>query len=180
MVFPARMTRVQPWKFKPHELPIETPRLELRPLQRADAEALAALVTPLLFRLDRDMTGFDAVPWIESKLTSEALLLCRVIVAEQTVVGYIQVAVKTGPRHNFLSLGGWLGRAHWGKAYADESLEAVQRHLSRPGWPALYSRADRRNAPSIRALQRAGFKRCADPSIEREPDYVWFRYAAGG
>jgi hypothetical protein len=33
--------RRKPWKFQPYRLPIKTPRLELRRLQRADAEALA-------------------------------------------------------------------------------------------------------------------------------------------
>jgi len=156
--------------------PIVMPRIRLRPLEPADAERLAALVSTGLFGLDDTMATFDPPTWVAQKLNEELLPLCHVMEAGDTVVGYVQVAVLKGPEHHYLSLGGWVARRHWGKGYSDDAIAGVQQVLRQLQLPALYARMHRANRPAHRAVARAGFVPWPTPPAPPEPDFIWYRW----
>jgi RimJ/RimL family protein N-acetyltransferase len=156
--------------------PVVMPTLTLRPLERADAARLAEIVTPGLFGLDDVMTEFDPVAWVERKLTAEMLPICHVLVRDDRVIGYIQVAAIKGHTHHYLSLGGWMGRRFWGRGNSDQAIAGVQQVLTAERMPALYARMHRGNRPAHRATERAGFVPCPNPPDRPEPDFIWYRW----
>lgn len=62
--------------------------------------------------------------------------------------------------HRRCEVGFALGRAHWGQGYASEALDVVMTYaFERLGFHRLEADVDPRNEPSLRALERAGFRR---------------------
>jgi len=155
---------------------IAMPHVTLRRLERADAERLAAIVTPGLFALDDIMADFDPVPWVERKLAEEMLPISHVVLRDGAVIGYVQVAAVKGLQYHYLAIGAWLARRHWGQGNSDEGMAAVQQVATAQRWPALYSRMHRLNHPAHRMVQRAGFQPWATPPDRPEPDFIWYRW----
>jgi ribosomal-protein-alanine N-acetyltransferase len=62
--------------------------------------------------------------------------------------------------HRRSEVGFALGRAHWGRGYAAEALDVVMTYaFERLDLHRLEADVDPRNEPSLRALERAGFRR---------------------
>jgi RimJ/RimL family protein N-acetyltransferase len=57
-------------------------------------------------------------------------------------------------------IGYWLGEAHWGRGIATAAIRAVTRHgLDTLGLHRIFALPYARNAPSLRALEKAGYVR---------------------
>ena len=81
------------------QVTIETPRFNMRPLQREDAPALAQLGTDEVFELVPEIeTPFDAREWVERKLENEQPAICHVVLLRETGVpiGYVQAGIIAG------------------------------------------------------------------------------------
>ena len=146
---------------------LETPRLRLRTIERADVPALYAV-----FSDPQVMRYWSSAPMQDA---DEAIALHDDIVAMMrddtlyqwgiaprdgdglvgTVTLYrIDVAHKRG------EIGFALGSTHWGRGYATEAVGAVVAHaFDGRGLHRLEADADPRNAASLRVLEKLGFVR---------------------
>jgi ribosomal-protein-alanine N-acetyltransferase len=147
-------------------IPLATERLALRPLGRADADALFAV-----FSDPEVMRYWSSPPWTaieqagkyiaaaqEGLANGASLRLGIEVAATGQLVG--QAALYSFDQQNRrCDVGYALGRAHWGKGYLGEALAALLDH----GFGALdlnrvEADIDPRNAASARALERLGFR----------------------
>lgn len=142
----------------------EQPSIILRHVQHADlptlfehqrdpaANALAAFPA-------RDRDAFDA-HW--KKTLADHAVAVRTIELNGKVVGNI-VCWRQGERW---LVGYWMGPEHWGQGLATAALKAfVQLVEQRP----LYAWVAKHNGPSIRVLQKCGFKVCEESLGESTP-----------
>jgi RimJ/RimL family protein N-acetyltransferase len=138
-----------------------TARLDLRPLELADAEAL------------RDLSGdpaiLSAIPFLSAPFTlSDAQDLIRrgesgrdrffggSIRAPGRLVCVVGAHLRGTAE---IEIGYWVGTEHQGKGYATEAVQAVISALRR-GFPALRIVAECRpqNSASWRVLEKLGFR----------------------
>ncbi len=135
------------------ELRIQTRRLTLRPLARADIPALAELagdyaVARWLSVVPHPYTQDDAREFL-TFLQGAGPLAGLGIEAPEGLVGVI--GIDPG-------LGYWLGRAHWGKGYMSEAAGALVGHyFATSGADHLTSGYFEGNAASARVLEKLGF-----------------------
>ena len=149
------------------DLPIETPRLRLRPALEADAQALFEIfadpqvmrywssapwtdIAPAQQRIARDLadlqTGASLQLMIERREDARLLGQCSLhhIVADcrRADIGYI------------------LAASAWGQGYMNEALTALLRHGFGPALNLnrIEGDVDPRNGPSARVLERLGFR----------------------
>ena len=147
------------------QVTIETPRLNIRPLQYEDVPALAQLGTDEVFELVPEIeTPFDARGWVKRKLENEEPIICHVVCLRKTgmPIGIVQAQIGAGQASYEFSIGYWLGREYWGNGYATEALRAMLENLTEEEtktkelWP-LFAHVHERNAPSVRVLEKCGF-----------------------
>jgi RimJ/RimL family protein N-acetyltransferase len=73
-------------------------------------------------------------------------------------VGGIGLRPWTDVERFSAEIGYWLGEAHWGRGIATEAIRAVTRHGLDPlGLHRIFALPYARNAPSLRALEKAGY-----------------------
>jgi RimJ/RimL family protein N-acetyltransferase len=94
-----------------------------------------------------DRAAFDA-HW--SRIRANPTITIRTIVLEGGVAGHVASFMMDGRREVTY----WLGREHWGKGHATRALREFVRSEPRP----LFARAAKDNAPSIRVLEKVGFR----------------------
>lgn len=144
---------------------LEAGRVRLRWLTEADV--------PALFRIfgDPEVTrywGFatladqsaaaDLLADIHARFRAGTLYQWGVE-ADGEVVGTCTLA-DLDPINRRAELGFALGRGHWGKGYMAEALPVLLDFaFGRLGLHRVFADVDPRNSPSIRALQRLGFRR---------------------
>jgi RimJ/RimL family protein N-acetyltransferase len=144
---------------------LDAGRVRLRWLTTADIPVLFAIFS------DPEVTqywGFAALP---DHAAAAALLACihqefRAgtlfqwgLEAGGQLVGTCTLA-RLDPSNRRAELGFALGRAFWGRGYMAAALPAVLAFaFDRLGLHRIYADTDPRNAPSIRALERLGFRR---------------------
>jgi RimJ/RimL family protein N-acetyltransferase len=129
-----------------------TNEISLRDTQEGDL--------PVLFeqQLDPEATRTAAFParaydefmahWAKSM--AEETTILKTIIFHGRVAGNIVYWEQSGERQ----LGYWLGKEYWGKGIASAALAQFLGHLkARP----LYAHVAKRNAASIRVLQKCGF-----------------------
>jgi RimJ/RimL family protein N-acetyltransferase len=135
-------------------------------LTEADVSALFAIFG------DPEVTrywGFAALPDataaaalltdIHAQFRAGTLFQWGVESAEGELVGTCTLA-RLDPANRRAELGFALGRSFWGRGYMTAALPAViEFAFSRLGLHRLYADTDPRNTPSIRALERQGFRR---------------------
>jgi len=116
----------------------------------ADATRMAAFPA-------RDRAAFDA-HWATNILGNPEALM-QTILADGQVAGNIGSWRQDGVR----LVGYWIGKEHWGKGVATRALASLL-HLvtARP----LYAHVARHNVGSIRVLEKCGFRREREESVE--------------
>jgi [ribosomal protein S5]-alanine N-acetyltransferase len=148
------------------ELRLATPRLVLRPLDAADANALLAVFS------DPAVTRYwSSAPWTSAEqageyiaaageaLASGAMLRLGIeIAAAGQLIGQA-VLYRFDQQNRRCEIGYALARQHWGNGYANEALEALLGHgFGELGLNRVEADVDPRNAASARALERLGFR----------------------
>ena len=142
--------------------PLETRRLVLRTPVRADAAAITALVdhadvARLTANLAWPFTHDDAAAW----LTGVALgvggdawaITAR---ADGALLGCVGLDADA---EGHMSIGYWLGRAHWGSGIMSEAVARVLRHAFEDlGLAEAHSNVHPANAASRRILENMGFR----------------------
>ncbi len=139
---------------------LKTERLVLRPPQRADAKAIAALaddrrVAENLRRIPHPYTLADAQTFLETAGASNEELVLVITVAD-TIIGSCGIAQS---RDAHPEIGYWLGVPFWGNGYATEAARALIDHGFRDrGHSMLLGAARVSNPASRRVLEKCGFE----------------------
>src|SRR5262245_10759988 len=109
---------------------IRTERLVLRPFVQSDAVAVAtvlddAAVGHYLLHVPHPYSDLEALRWITGWtrrwLSGRGVALA--ITRHSAIIGATTLTVR--PDHRRAELGYWLGRAHWGQAFASEAAAAL-------------------------------------------------------
>ncbi|WP_424970204.1 GNAT family N-acetyltransferase [Dinoroseobacter sp. S76] len=139
---------------------LTTPRLRLRPVTEADAEAIVTAINDYevvrwLSRAPFPYTRADALAFI-AKNTENAGQVWMIEDASG-LVGCI------GRKREF---GYWLAHSAWGQGYGTEAGRAVlDWHFADPEAPGLLSGYHEGNGRSAHVLEKLGFVPCADRKI---------------
>jgi RimJ/RimL family protein N-acetyltransferase len=87
--------------------------------------------------------------------------IVRAVEANGVVVGNIGSWQQEGERY----VGYWIGREHWGRGLATAALTALVAELiDRP----LFAHVVDTNVASIRVLEKCGFRRIGEPTVEAD------------
>ncbi len=143
-------------------LPIATERLKLRPLEAADAQAIANLVgnwnvARWLSRLPFPYTLADADSFILYAHSAEAATTGTIaaITRDQQLIGLVSIE----PRHHGNELGYWLGESYWGNGYMSEAAAALVAAYFKPAAASdLHAGYFDGNHASARILTTLGFE----------------------
>ncbi|HEX2641839.1 MAG TPA: GNAT family N-acetyltransferase [Thermoanaerobaculia bacterium] len=126
--------------------------------QQLDADATRMAAFP-----SRDRAAFDA-HWA-TNILGNSTAVTQTILADGQVAGYMGSWLQDGVR----LVGYWIGKEHWGKGVATRGLAAFLRLVTeRP----LYAHVARHNLGSIRVLEKCGFSREREESIELDGNDV--------
>jgi RimJ/RimL family protein N-acetyltransferase len=120
--------------------------------QQLDPDATQMAAFP-----SRDRAAFDA-HWATNVLGNSAAL-------KQTILVDGKVAGNIGswPQDGVRLVGYWIGKEYWGKGVATRALAAFLKIVTeRP----LYAHVARHNVASIRVLEKCGFNREREDSVE--------------
>jgi RimJ/RimL family protein N-acetyltransferase len=132
--------------------PSSSPEVRLRPVRGTDLQAFFEHQRdPEAARMaafpPRDEQAF-AKHW--SRILNEPGIVVRTVLADGEVAGNVVSFERSGRRE----VGYWLGRAFWGRGIATRALgQFLAAHPVRP----LIARVSKRNAASIRVLEKCGF-----------------------
>ena len=119
----------------------------------ADPEAARMASFP-----SRDRASFDE-HW--AKIMRDERNIVRAVEANGVVVGNIGSWQQEGERY----VGYWIGREHWGRGLATAALTVLVAELTdRP----LFAHVVDTNVASIRVLEKCGFRRIGEPTIEAD------------
>jgi RimJ/RimL family protein N-acetyltransferase len=142
--------------------PVQTERLELRPIGEEDLEALAELdalpeiraaIDPFGEHVPREPAALLAY---ERRLVGHPGFVAAVERQSATVVGWFQFEEAAG-RPAERELGYRLRPDTWGKGYATEGAAALLRDaFSRPGVTRVYAHSLLDNPGSIRVMEKVG------------------------
>ena len=149
-------------------LPIETPRLRLRPLHPADLAALHAIQSreDVCRWLDRGPRSRDEVrEALEGHIArlrdrpAEGVVLAVVPVTTGELVGYVSLAVGP-PEHRQGEIGFLLHPDLQGRGYATQAAEAMLAlAFETYGVHRVVGRLEARNVASVRVLEKLGMRR---------------------
>lgn len=158
------------------DLALVTPRLILRPLQPADADALVAILNDMaviewLCQVPYPYTRLDADDWIavarRDRILGTMLSLGAFDRVQQKLVGSISLVRNSDIE---AELGYWLGVDHWGQGLATEMVRAMVdwgfSHMGLSGQIAAL-RAD--NTRSARVLEKCAFRPIGERIYIRPP-----------
>jgi len=140
---------------------LETARLRLRALQRADARAVARLandrrIAENTLRIPHPYRRADAESFIRHIEESETETAFAITLEGDTLIGICGLRME--PR-KAPELGYWLGVAYWGHGYATEAARAVIDHaFDDLGLEQLEAGARVSNPASRRVLEKCGFQ----------------------
>jgi RimJ/RimL family protein N-acetyltransferase len=133
--------------------PVEPNDLPIFFEHQADPEAARMAVFE-----PRDRSSFED-HW--AKVLRDDRCVTRTVEADGSVVGEIGSWEEEGER----DVGYWIGREHWGRGAASAALAAFVAELTdRP----LFAHVANTNAGSIRVLEKCGFRRVGDPTVDAE------------
>lgn len=146
---------------------LQTDRLQVRPFDETDADALYAMHSNA-----HVMRYWDAPPWTEHDRAKQFIEKCRRMANDGTGVrpaidrlddgGFIGWCSLTGwnPDYRSAELGYCFTEAAWGHGYATEAARAVlQWAYDTLDLNRVEARADTRNIASARVLEKLGFVR---------------------
>lgn len=132
--------------------------LQLRPTTPADLRVLHALEmdqasNTLAGTKPRDWPTFQA-RWAEILADPDGSITGvtpRVIMADGALVG----AINISPHDGADSIGYWIDRKHWGRGFASRAVALMLSEFTRR---PLYATTAGHNLPSIRVLEKHGFR----------------------
>jgi RimJ/RimL family protein N-acetyltransferase len=167
-----------------HQPVLETPRMRLRPLRRADAGVIAlycgsADVARMTTSIPHPYPPGLAESFVaRAQDTSDGEFVWALDTGEDDMnglIGMISLRVKGGEG----AIGYWVAPAFQGAGYASEAVEAVIAHAAGLGLEALVAQAFQDNLPSVKVLTRAGFVYEGEGalySVARDATVPTFRY----
>lgn len=137
-----------------------TARLTLRPLERSDAAAIAAVSNDLavlrnLSFLPYPLTAGGVESWIDGQPDSRQWLVASQS-GDRQLIG---VAGIHPDGDGGAEIGFWLGQAYWGRGYATEIANAVVAIARRRAHDPIWAQVLPDNAGSVRVLEKTGFVR---------------------
>ena len=147
--------------------PLRTPRLELRPFDDADANALFALHTNAAV-----MRYWDAPAWSDRSRAETFIATCRQIceagtgsrlaverASDGAFIGWCSVT-RWNPDFRSASMGYCFDDSTWGRGYATEAARAVlEWAFTTLNLNRVQAETDTRNVASARVLEKLGFVR---------------------
>ncbi len=146
-------------------LPLQTPRLLLRPFALPDAPEIERMLGE--FEVARGTLNIphpyppgDAARWIETRPQQwkegiHSLAIVRR--ADDTLLGSVTLTVQA--RHDHAEVGYWIGREHWNEGYMSEALRAMLRYgFDTLGLHRVYATYFTRNPASGRVMQKVGMR----------------------
>ena len=120
--------------------------------QQLDADATRMAAFPA-----RDRAAFDA-HWA-TRILGNPAAVSQTILADGQVAGHI----GSWPQDGVRLVGYWIGKEHWGKGVATRALAAfLHLETERP----LHAHVVKHNVGSIRVLEKCGFSREREESVE--------------
>jgi RimJ/RimL family protein N-acetyltransferase len=143
---------------------IDTPRLQLRPFQAADAPRVAALVgdwdvARMLARVPHPYGADDAFAWFETLPAARACgrsFTFAIASAADGVIGAIGLDLMEDD--DLYTLGYWLGQPYWGRGFASEAGAAILAYATEDlGATDYHSQHFVENAASGRVLEKLSF-----------------------
>jgi ribosomal-protein-alanine N-acetyltransferase len=146
---------------------INTNRLSLRSLSAQDVDDFYAVYSnPEVMRywstppLPNRAAASDLIDEIHNGFKRHELLKWGIALrADDRVIGSVTL-FHPDFTHRRAEIGYALGRAHWGKGYAQETLKAVLNYaFTVLNLHRIEADVDPRNAASVRTLERLGFQR---------------------
>jgi RimJ/RimL family protein N-acetyltransferase len=150
----------------PSRAVIETPRLTLRPVTEADAEALHAC-----FGDPEVMRYWDMAPrrdvahtreWIAGSVSADPrwhAAWSLVLAGDDRPAGFVNYHHRA-PRDRRLEIGYMLARAYWGQGLMSEAVRAFVSHCFEAlDTHRVEALVEPDNAASIRLVERLGFRR---------------------
>lgn len=144
---------------------LRTPRLRLRPLGEADAEAVQRFcadreVAATTLHIPHPYPPGEALEWIRTHpeaYTHAQNAVWGMEAAGVGLVGVIGLALQA--THRRVELGYWVGRPFWGQGYASEAAAAVARAaFERFDAARVHAHHFARNPASGAVLRRAGLR----------------------
>jgi RimJ/RimL family protein N-acetyltransferase len=164
---------------------LNTPRMRLRPLRRADAALIELYVSDprvarMTTRIPHPYPPGTAEAFVERMLTPGAAETAWAMDAggddENGLVGLI--ALKRG-QPGAAEIGYWVAPAFWNTGYASEAVAALAAHAAALGIGELRAQVFQDNLASARVLSRDGFLYVGDGetySVARGAVVPTFRY----
>lgn len=143
---------------------IDTPRLQLRPFQAADAHRVASLVgdwdvASMLARVPHPYGADDALAWFSVLPAHRACgrsYTFAIASAADGVIGAMGLDLREND--DLYTLGYWLGRPYWGRGYATEAGAAILAYATEDlGKTDYHSEHFVENAASGRVLEKLSF-----------------------
>jgi len=144
---------------------LRTPRLTLRPLAEADAEAVQRLcsdreIADTTMHIPHPYPAGAAMDFIRSRpdaYASGQTATWAIDLRGTGVVGVIGLGLQ--PAHRRMELGYWVGLPYWGQGIASEAARAaVACAFDQLGAYRVHAHHSSRNPASGRVLERAGMK----------------------
>lgn len=140
-------------------LPVQTPRLHLRPFQRSDMEPMLPLIGDFdiannTSRIPHPYTMADAEAFL-TMLERDPEKPILAVTLDNAVIG--AVGLELEPLHDRAELGYWIGRPYWNKGYATEAARAmIALGFTRLALNKIVAHHFTRNPASGRVLEKAG------------------------
>jgi len=146
-------------------VPVETPRLLLRPFRDDDLADLVReaddprIAAELRDRFPSPYTEAAAREWIAYASTDAPPLAALAIALDDRVIGGIGLERFRDVARFTAELGYWLGVAHWGRGYAAEAIGGLVDHaFATTDLRRVEAWVFVRNERSARVLERCGFR----------------------
>ena len=138
--------------------------LILRDYRESDVDPLATLANNekvsryLIDTFPYPYTREDAVSWIGGGCREHGAIV-KAIEADGRFVGSIGLTPQTGWRDHLAEIGYWLGEPFWGKGLGTAALNLMcGAAFGEHGFHKLFASVLAPNAPSMRILQKSGFR----------------------
>lgn len=145
-------------------LPLSVAGVRLRPVEPADAPALArhandrAIWLNLRDRFPHPYTLADAEWYVHFVNTEDATNMHLGIEVDGEVAGSISVLFKDDISRREAEIGYWLGRAYWGRGIVTAAVRALSEYaLTCFDLCRLYATVFAHNPASTRVLEKAGY-----------------------
>ena len=112
----------------------------------------------LVFTFPYPYSRKDAEWWIETG-SFENGSVTKAIEVRGEFVGSIGIKPQSGWRSHLAEIGYWVGEPYWGKGIATEALEIMSKSAFEAfGFKKLFAPVLARNQPSMRVLEKVGYR----------------------